>query len=216
MAPVAASDLAFPVKAPPVAGLYDWSGWYVGGHMAYAAGRSNWTAPGAVPASGSLNLFQPADSFAESGSGFMGFQAGANGMLSNRVVLGVEADVSFPNWPDVNGLSIGDMTTFASPTLGPVTFTENVVASGTLRGRIGYAPGNVLFYATGGLAWNYNQQTLTLADGTAQWPSGGFAAGRLRVCAIDAFVPNTTDLTLIGSGRVVSEHRDDGAQCVPL
>ena len=66
--------------------------------------------------------------------------------------------------------SIGDMTTFASPALGPVTFTENVVASGTLRGRIGYAPGNVLFYATGGLAWSYDQQTLTLADGTAQWP----------------------------------------------
>ncbi len=36
-----------------------------------------------------------------------------------------------------------------------------MLASGTVRGRIGYAPGHWLFYATGGLAWSYDQQTLT-------------------------------------------------------
>ena len=44
-----------------------------------------------------------------------------------------------------------------------------MLASGTLRGRIGYAPGHWLFYATGGLAWSYDRQTLTqTATGTAE------------------------------------------------
>lgn len=48
--------------------------------------------------------------------------------------------------------------------------------------------------------------------GTAQWPNGAFAAGRIRVCADAAFMPNETDLVLIGSGRVVTEYhkRPDG------
>jgi high affinity Mn2+ porin len=33
--------------------------------------------------------------------------------------------------------------------------------SGTVRARFGYAPGNWLFYATGGFAWTYNSQDLT-------------------------------------------------------
>jgi high affinity Mn2+ porin len=36
-----------------------------------------------------------------------------------------------------------------------------VLSSGTLRGRIGYAPGRWLFYATGGFAWSYDRLTLT-------------------------------------------------------
>ena len=50
--------------------------------------------------------------------------------------------------------------------------------SGTLRGRIGYAPnlihgaGNWLFYATGGFAWTYDQFTRTQIAGT---PAGGTA-----------------------------------------
>jgi high affinity Mn2+ porin len=36
-----------------------------------------------------------------------------------------------------------------------------VLSSGTVRGRVGYAPGNWLFYATGGFAWTYDQRSLT-------------------------------------------------------
>src|ERR1700740_840245 len=97
----AAADLpvSYPVKAPPVAGLYDWSGFYVGGHMGYAGGNSNWPPnppqAGLPSTSGSVDMPLPIDSFAESGSFFMGFQGGYNYMLANRMVLGVEADVSF-------------------------------------------------------------------------------------------------------------------------
>jgi high affinity Mn2+ porin len=41
--------------------------------------------------------------------------------------------------------------------------------SGTVRGRLGYAAGNWLLYATGGFAWTYNQLSLNqLASGTGE------------------------------------------------
>lgn len=169
-----AADANFAAKPPPAASLYDWDGWYIGANLGYAAGRSNFTgssaAGGAPPISGSLNLYQPPDLFAEGGSYFQGFQVGYNRMLSNRVVIGAEADMSFPNFPDINGNTIGGGANFPSPTPGPANFAENVVASGTWRGRVGYSPGNILLYATGGLSWTFNQQTLTLADGTTYLP----------------------------------------------
>src|ERR1700733_13695404 len=176
IAPAAAADLpAFPVKAPPVAGLYDWTGFYVGGHMGYAGGNSNWTAnptqAGLPSTSGSVDMTLPIDNFDESGSFFMGFQGGYNFMLANRMVLGVEADASFAAFQNLNGLSIGGLTNFNSPVVGPASFGENVLSFGTVRGRIGYAPGNWLFYVTGGFAWTYDQQTLTqLASGTSDSP----------------------------------------------
>ena len=151
----------------------------MGGHLGYAWGSSNWTtAPGI---SGSLNLAQPVDTFDEAGSFFAGLQAGYNFMLPNRVVIGAEADASFPSFQNLAGISIGGTSTFTSPTLGAESYSETVLSSGTVRGRIGYAPANWLFYATGGLAWTYDQLTLTqLASGTTDMPflwRFGWAAG---------------------------------------
>jgi high affinity Mn2+ porin len=161
-----AADLptTLPLKAP-AATDYDWTGFYVGGHVGLATGSSGWTlAPvgGGAPVAGSFGLYQSPNAFKESGSWFEGVQGGYNWMLRNRVVLGIEADGSFPTFPDpVTGLTTGGISNFTSPTFGAGTFSENVLASGTVRGRIGYAPGHWLFYATGGLAWTYDQQTLT-------------------------------------------------------
>jgi len=176
-----ADDLSgsMPVKAPAAqAPYYDWTGFYAGGHLGYAWGSSNWTAPGA---SGSLDLAQPIDTFDEAGSFFAGLQAGYNYMLPNRIVVGAEADASFPAFPNLAGISIGGISNFTSPTLGPVSYSETVLSSGTVRGRIGYAPGNWLFYATGGFAWTYDQLSLTqLASGATEAPflwRLGWAAG---------------------------------------
>jgi high affinity Mn2+ porin len=167
----AAADL--PVKARPAPADYDWTGFYVGGHVGLAAGDSSWTlapAGGGAPVAGSFSIYQSPNAFRETGSWFEGVQAGYNHMLHNRLVLGVEADGSFPPFPDpVTGLTIGGLSNFTSPSFGAGTFSENVLASGTVRGRIGYAPGHWLFYATGGLAWSYDHEMLTQnASGNAE------------------------------------------------
>ena len=183
---VDAADLSFlpvPVVAPPFPTAYNWNGFYAGGHLGYAWGSSNWTgsSPGAPNVSGSLSLTQPIDIFSEAGSFFAGFQAGYNYMLANRFVVGAEVDASFPSFPNQAGISIGGTSNLTSPTLGAETLSETVLASGTVRGRVGYAPGNWLFYVTGGFAWTYDRQTLTqLATGTVEQPflwRWGFATG---------------------------------------
>ena len=140
-----------------------------GGHFGVAWGSSDWSAGPGI--SSSTNLFQTIDTFDEGGSFFAGLQGGYNYILPNRILLGAEVDASFPAWPTlpsgVNpfGVSIGGTSTFNSPSLGAVSLAETVLSSGTVRGRIGYAPGNWLFYATGGFAWTYNQQSLTRSVG---------------------------------------------------
>ena len=113
-------------------------------------------------------------------------QAGYNYMLPNRVLLGAETDVSFPSFPNNAGISIGGASTFTSPALGAVNYSETVLASGTVRGRIGYAPGHWLIYATGGFAWTYDQQSLTqVATGTSEtplvWRLGWTAGGGVEI-----------------------------------
>jgi high affinity Mn2+ porin len=179
---IVAADRAKATDIPPTEYAvpldYNWTGFYAGGHLGYAWGSSNWTAPGI---SGSINLSQPVDTFAEAGSFFAGLQAGYNYMLPNRIVIGVETDASFPAFPNLAGISIGGTSTFTSPTIGAESYSETVLSSGTVRGRIGYAPGNWLFYATGGFAWTYDQLSLTqLASGTTESPflwRLGWAAG---------------------------------------
>ena len=64
--------------------------------------------------------------------------------------------------------------------------------SGTLRGRVGYAPnlatgtGNWFFYATGGFAWSYDQFTRTQIFGV---PAGGTA------------IPGTVENAYYGAAR---------------
>ena len=67
-------------------------------------------------------------------------------------------------------------STLSSATSGTASYAEKVEFSGTLRGRIGYAPNlgatHWLFYATGGFAWSYDQFTRTQIAGTS---AGGTA-----------------------------------------
>jgi high affinity Mn2+ porin len=162
---------------------YNWTGFYAGGQMGYTFGTSRWTAssPGAADVSGSLSFTQRIDPFSETGSFFAGLQGGYNYMLPNRVVIGGEVDATFPTFPDRNGVSTGGITNLISPTLGSETYSETTLVSGTVRGRIGYAPGNWLFYATGGFAWTYDQLSLTQnATGVSESPflwRLGYAAG---------------------------------------
>jgi high affinity Mn2+ porin len=184
----AAADLA--QKAPAVLpsadpAAYDWTGFYFGVHTGYAWGNSNWTAGsgGSVIDHGSLDLAQGYDGSNQGGSWLNGLQIGYNHMLQNRVVIGAEADISVSSFANYSGNRIGNTI----PVLqGAESYGDNVFLSGTARGRIGYAPGNWLFYVTGGLAWSSEQFVLTSANGTDSsfqqrlgWAVGGGVEGPL-------------------------------------
>jgi high affinity Mn2+ porin len=80
--------------------------------------------------------------------------------LSSRLLLGVEADASFPN-------TLASSASATSGFAGTASFTDLVLHSGTVRGRVGYALDHWLLYATGGFAWSYDKITRTqLAGGT--------------------------------------------------
>jgi high affinity Mn2+ porin len=177
----AAADLSavLPTKAPPppsAPAAYDWSGFYVGVHVGYAAGSSNWSATqtgvAAPVVTGSLSMLNSYDMFRDTGSDLAGFQAGYNIMLPSRWVLGVEADLSFPSFAEPIPHLISGISTLSSPSIGVANYSDQVQFFGTARGRIGYAPGNWLFYATGGFAWTYDEFTRTQIAGT---PAGGVA-----------------------------------------
>jgi len=120
-APAVAADL--PVKAPAIRAVYDWTGFYFGGHFGYS-GSSLGPDTNALPLEGA---FLP-----HSVTGLLGgYQMGYNRELANRVVLGIEADSTFT--------SPLDEAAFAR--LPPEPFNTTLDYIGTVRGRVGYAFG---------------------------------------------------------------------------
>jgi high affinity Mn2+ porin len=153
-AAVQAADRPIPPVAAPSPNALDWTGIYVGGQTGFAGGRSNWTANGTnrpePPLSGALNFYQPLNPWTANGSYFMGLQGGYNLMLPSRLVLGFEADVIAPS-------VIGGDERVRIRALGPALYNEEMLIAGTMRGRIGYAWGNLLPYVTGGFAWTFDR-----------------------------------------------------------
>src|SRR5262245_41221182 len=93
-APALAADL--PLKAPPRA-LYDWTGFYIGGHFGYGGGSFG-PDTNPLPLQG---IFLPHSVTGLNG----GYQIGYNRELANHVVLGFEADATFPNALDQAALA---------------------------------------------------------------------------------------------------------------
>ncbi len=132
-----------PVRVPMVAAIYDWTGLYVGAHVGYGGGSFG---------QGTNPLPQQGVFFPHSTTGLIGgYQAGYNLQLPNNWVLGVEADVSFSSPLD-------------RPRLVPAPFNTTFDDFGMVRGRVGYAFGTLLPYATGGAAWGRTHVDLNDAD----------------------------------------------------
>jgi high affinity Mn2+ porin len=158
-----------PVREPVSPTAYNWTGFYAGGYLGDAWGRSDWSANqtdvAAPTLSGSFDFYKPYDAFKGTGSYFAGIQAGYNYMLPSGVVLGIVADISAPN-------TITDTKTVFSPTLGQASYAETEEISGTVRGRLGFVHNNWLLYGTAGYAWSYDQFLRTQLTST---PIGGTA-----------------------------------------
>ena len=142
-----AADLPARVAAPPapvpVIAVYNWTGVYMGINAGYVWGKDDvtWTTNGvgiapaiATAATGSI-----------SPSGFTaGGQVGWNYQI-NQYVFGIEADMAYTDLK-------------ATRTSVPIGFVNAMLSTvesrwlATVRGRLGFASGQALFYATGGLA----------------------------------------------------------------
>jgi high affinity Mn2+ porin len=142
--PAFAADL--PLKSPALSAVYDWTGFYAGGHFGYGAGSLG-PDTNTLPLQG---VFLP-----HSVMGLMGgYQLGYNRELANHVVLGFEADASFPGF--VDQAALGRMP--------PAPYNTSIDYLGTARGRIGYAFGRWMPYVTGGFAWGHPE--ISLNDGS--------------------------------------------------
>jgi outer membrane immunogenic protein len=132
-APAFAADMpakASVYKAP--APLYNWTGCYLGGNVGGIWSKTHVGFPN-IPDS----LQTDTSSFAG------GLQAGCNLMSPSRWVVGVDGDWSWMNLDK------------ATPTGGAFseTYRTNWDEAASVRGRIGYAPDNTLWYITAGPAW---------------------------------------------------------------
>lgn len=119
-----------PVLAPLITQL-NWSGFYIGVHAGALNSVNHWSAT-TVP-------FSPFNTDGTQALG--GLQLGYRHQI-NRVILGVEADVSLAGVQARNRCDNTPATTCRADTLG----------SASLRGRLGYAFDSLHLYATAGLA----------------------------------------------------------------
>jgi len=161
--PAIAADVRLPVKAPHIQSVFDWTGFYIGAHAGFGRGASSavLSDPAITASSGSF------------GGVIGGVQAGYNVQLSSGIVLGAEADITFPNYLASNSIA----ALLATPRSDVV---EQIDYAGSLRGRIGYASGHWLAYATGGLAWAGERFVNTPAIGSEEKELNvrlGWAAG---------------------------------------
>src|SRR5260370_27821925 len=131
-----AAEANTPVTARRVQTAFDWTGSYIGAHAGFGRGASN--AVLTDPATGATsNVFDGM---------IAGVQAGYNYRLASGLLLGVEADISLPSYLTSNSV-VSSIATARSDV------TEQCDYVATARGRVGYATGPWLAYATGGLAF---------------------------------------------------------------
>ena len=104
--------------------------------------------------------------------GFGGGTIGYNWQAGN-FVYGLEADGA---WADVD----------ASVSGFGVTVKSKIEALGTVRGRVGFAVDQVLFYGTGGYAWVDNKLSVTVLGVTAS--QSNFHSGWTVGAGIEAFI----------------------------
>jgi outer membrane immunogenic protein len=131
--PALAADI--PVKAPPMAVTFNWSGFYVGGTGGYNNGHLHWFYPnaGTYPAENPFEI-----------SGWNGGIFGGLQWQINRFVFGVEANGL---WGDITGFSVCPNTIYRCQ-----ASVDDVWSVG---GRVGYVWGGAsqyLSYITGGFA----------------------------------------------------------------
>ncbi|MGY2809955.1 outer membrane protein [Bradyrhizobium sp. USDA 4506] len=124
----------------PVAAVYNWTGFYVGGNAGYGWGNQD-------PMVLFANRFDRAG-FDISG-GMIGGTFGGQ-IQQGYVVLGLEGDL---DWANISGSSVVTPSILGIGQGVTLNTSSNISALATVRARVGIAMNNVLIYATGGGAF---------------------------------------------------------------
>jgi len=126
-----------PVKAPRLAApaAFNWSGFYIGGHVGGAWG----TVESEIPLGYGGYAF-PVSSHTINGF-LAGGQVGINWQLNSWLVLGVEGQFS---WTDMKG---------SAPCVVLLKCTTEVNWLGSVAGRVGYTFDRTMLYVKGGIAF---------------------------------------------------------------
>jgi len=168
-----------PLKAPlPAAAAANWSGWYLGGHAGYLWGRTSVWDDGVLS-----EKDVPTNGFVGGGL------AGAN-WQNGSWVLGIEGDFGCTT-AHGTGIIITPPPDNNTPPPGPPPPTNNTGITtnppansydfncvGHIRGRLGYAINNVLWFIAGGTAladFDYTQISAVTGSLYSGWTFGGGA-----------------------------------------
>lgn len=184
-------------KAPVVAVVYDWTGFYIGGNAGYSWGRAS--TDGTLTGTQNVSVFRTAgpDLLSSTNTvlaalpltgranvdGFIGGgQAGYNWQRGTWL-FGLEGDIQYS---DQRGSA--DVCLVAGCAVGTGILTANYKLDwfGTVRGRVGFLPTErILLYATGGLAYGHLSATAPLIP--LSWGStrAGWTIGAGAEAAID-------------------------------
>jgi outer membrane immunogenic protein len=158
---------------PPIAAVYDWTGFYVGGNVGYGWGEN--TDPGLSffnpgnranigvfltsgefpPTTSTGNLFPKLNPDGAFGGGQIGYdkQFGA-------WVLGVVADIQAS---DFKASSLVTTPAVATGANLDESLSAKIDWFGTVRGKVGFAADDWLFYGTGGLAYGGTRSAIGFA-----------------------------------------------------
>ena len=159
----AAAVMALAVSVTPAAAQFlpagpavDWTGPYAGvslgadwgklhGNVAVAGTRAN-AVPGSPAVNGSIIGLHNSDDATITGGG----QIGYNYQFPNNIVIGAEGDIRGGGPSGTTGVGVGP----GLPNFVPGDhFSTSSDWNGSIRGKLGYAWGPALIYATGGVAF---------------------------------------------------------------
>jgi outer membrane immunogenic protein len=179
MAPAVAADLAARpyTKAPPLAAIYDWSGFYIGANAGGAFSHNCWDliGVGGVP--------NPAvrEGCHDASGAVAGGQIGYRWQATNWV-FGLEAQ---GDWADLTGSN-----TSSPAALFPLVNNTKIDAIGLFTGQVGYAWNSVLWYVKGGAAVTHNKFSGTVAGLTLDQASATRWGGAVGTGIEFGFAPN--------------------------
>jgi outer membrane immunogenic protein len=151
--PALAADMAARpyTKAAPAAyaPIYNWTGFYIGGHVGGAFGGSD----GFIGTTNNNN----------DGRFLGGLQVGADYQFAPNWVLGIEGQYSW----------LGSSNNSVAFTGTAFTYNHNQRGLGSVTGRLGYTWGPALLYVKGGYAYSDYSESLTTPAGPAAFTVNG-------------------------------------------